>query len=143
MRQPGHILCLPGHKQVKLWGDALALTGLEAGEQVRGDLDKYFVTPAGKVADTPLPLGKLYFLEERSRTTPTLTPLTGIDRFTHGQAAFYRPHFCAALSDNQDLFAMLARISQNTPMARFDRPKRGEVFDACVDFIAAAIRAGD
>jgi hypothetical protein len=138
-RNPGQIMCQPGHKQMKLWHDALALTGHERGEQVRGDLDKYFVDPAGEMASEPMPLTHLYFLEESTRSGPKLTPLMGIDRFTHGRAAFYRPHFCAALSENEDLFGILARIGGNVAMAKFNRTKRKEEFSAGIDFIANAI----
>jgi hypothetical protein len=140
LRDPNSIMCQPGHKQMKLWHDALALTGLERGEQVRGDMEKYFVSPAGETATTPLPLTHLYFLEETTRSGPKLTPLAGIDRFTHGRAAFYRPHFCAALSENQDLFGILARIGSSVAMAKFNRPKRKEEFAGGIDFIAKAIR---
>jgi hypothetical protein len=143
MRDPTTIMCLPGHKHMKLWHDALALTGLERGQQVRSGLDKYFVAPTGEIATTPLPLIKLYFLEETTRTGPKLTPFSGIERFTRGQAAFYRPHFCAALSENQDLFATLSRIGSTVKMAKFDRTKRKEEFAAGVDFMANAIRSGE
>lgn len=142
MRDPNAILCLPGHKKMKLWRDALALTGHERGEQVRGDLDKYFVAPTGETAATPLPLTHLYFLEEATRSGPKLTPFSGIDRFTRGQAAFYRPHFCAAISENQDLFPILSRIGSTVKMAKFDRAKRKEEFAAGIAFMANAIRCG-
>ncbi|MEY2926421.1 MAG: hypothetical protein RL367_898, partial [Pseudomonadota bacterium] len=104
MGDPDTIICHPGHKQIKLWGDALQLTGTIAGAQVRPGLDKFFAVPPGGNHDRSLPLAHLSFLEEHAKT-PMLTPVIGADRFNHARAAFYRPGFCNAIAENRNLFA--------------------------------------
>ncbi len=135
------IICLPGHKQLKLWGDAVKMTGHEAGAQVREDLDKFYIAPAAGFHGEPLPLSHLYFLNDRAKADAAFSPVTGTERFTLARAAFYRPHFCAAIADNRDLFGTLSRLAQQVSIARFDRPRRKEVFDDGVDVMAAVIRA--
>jgi hypothetical protein len=140
LSDPSCITCLPGHKQLKLWGDAAKMTGMEAGAKVRDGLDKYYIAPAAGFHAEPLPLSHLYFLEDKAKVDAAFTPVTGSERFTLAQSAFYRPHFCAAIADNRDLFGTLSRIAAQVKIARFDRPRRKEVFDAGADAMVAVIR---
>lgn len=142
LSDPAKVMCLPGHKQLKLWHDAVALTGAEAGQQVRPDLDKLYVAPPGGHHAAPVPLTDLYFLEDNAKTDCTVTPVSGTASFTLARTAFYRPHFCAALTDSHDLFAILSRIATQVRLARFDRPRRKELFEQGVTAMADAIRAG-
>lgn len=141
LSDPEAVICLPGHKQLKLWGDALGLTGLPSEGPVRDQLDKYYTAPVGGFHGQPLPLSHLYFLSDDARTEPQFTPLTGAARLAQTRAAFYRPRFCAALTANVDLFAILSRLATKVHMIRFDRPRRKEVFAEGVAAMAAAIRA--
>ncbi|MFC4293813.1 hypothetical protein ACFO0A_01940 [Novosphingobium tardum] len=48
---PDRIMCLPGHKRLKLWPDALDLTGATGEEQVSAGYPKVFASPsAGAVS---------------------------------------------------------------------------------------------
>lgn len=141
LSDPETAMCLPGHKQLKLWGDALALTGLESTGPVREELDKHYVAPSGGIHPQPLPLSHLYFLSENARTQPSLNRLSGATRLTQARAAFYRPRFCAALTGNVDLFALLSRLAVQVEMIRFDRPRRKDMFADGIAAMAAAIRA--
>ncbi len=141
LSDPAHILCLPGHKQIKLWSDALTITGATAGAQVRPDLDKYYVTPPGGVHDGPLPLSHLSFLEDRAKA-PVFEPVKGVQRFVYARAAFYRPGFCHAIAEHQNLFATVARLSQQVKISTLDRPRGKAEFDGVADFVASAIRGG-
>jgi hypothetical protein len=143
LSNPAAIMCLPGHKQIKLWGDALALTGLDAGAAVRPELDKFYVVPKGGMHFDPLPLAQLNFLDSSPKDGPHMAPISGADRFSYARAAFYRPFFCAAIADNQTLFATIARLARAVPMARFRRSLRRADFAASTDFMAAAIRGED
>jgi hypothetical protein len=141
MSDPDRIICLPGHKQIKLWGDALELTGAVAGAQVRPGLDKFYAVPPGGDECRSLPLAQLSFLDETTKL-PHFVPVAGTDRFNHARAAFYRPGFCSAIAENRNLFAIIARISQQVPMARLNRRRDKAMFDQVADFVAAAIRGG-
>jgi hypothetical protein len=142
LSDPDAVICLPGHKQLKLWGDALAMTGYEANGQVRKDLDKYYIAPDSGFYAEPLPLSSLYFLQDVAKEDIAFSPVKGAHRFNFVRASFYRPHFCAAIADNRDLFKTVARIAQQVTITCFDRPCRKEAFDQGVDVMAARIRAG-
>lgn len=140
LRGPDQITCLPGHKQMKLWKDALELTGMTAGSQVRPQFEKFYVRPCGDAALNSLPLGEIFFLTDHS-DAPCLTPILGFERFTRATAAFYRPKFCDAVVEKRDLFAIAERLSQSVSMTVFDRPRGQDVFDHVADYIADAIRS--
>jgi hypothetical protein len=137
---PSEIICLPGHKRLKLWGDAIDLTGVAAGERVRDGLDKYYINPQAGFLNEPLPLSSLLFLEDKSRSELTIRPVNGIDGFQLSQAAFYRPHFCSAVTNRKDLFQVFSRLSKQVEMMKFDRPRRKDVFDDGVAMIANMIK---
>ena len=141
LSDPDAVACLPGHKQLKLWRDAVTLTGMVPGERVREDLDKFYIAPVAGFHAAPMPLAQLFFLEEQARSGPIFAPVTGSERMTLLRAAFYRPHFCAAIVDRRDLFGPLARIAAQTRLIRFDRPRRKEVFAEGVEAMAATVRA--
>ena len=138
---PAAILGLPGHKQLKLWGDALALTGRSATRKVREDLDKYYADDLAFAASDPLPVARLYTLHSHGSEGPDIRRVTGISRFGHIRDAYYRPHFCAAIADNQNYFIATSRISQALDINIFQRPRDKTLFDAGVAMIAAHIRA--
>lgn len=140
LTRPDEITCLPGHKKLKLWGDAIALTGGTAGEQVRAGLDKFYIDPAAGFIAQPLKLASLCFLGGNSRDAMTVSPIAGIQGFTMAQTAFYRPHFCAAVTDKKKLFGIYSRLATQVKMVRFDRPRRKELFDDGVAMIASIIK---
>jgi hypothetical protein len=136
---PDVIMCVPGHKQSKLWNDALLLTGAEAGQKVRQSMDKYYAAPPGGVWTAPLPLVQLNILEFGARQQTTLATLKGAERFARMSSSFYRPHFGAALLENRTLFSIVDRISRQARLDLFVRPKDKAMFEDGVSLIAAAI----
>jgi hypothetical protein len=136
---PRQIICLPGHKQMKLWADALGLTGAKSGAAVRPDMSKYYAVPPGGVAQEPLPLAQLTFLQTQARKPQSPVALKGADRVTRLLSAFYRRHFCAAIIEHRSTFAALARIGAAIPMTVFDRPLEKACFSDGVGLVATAI----
>lgn len=134
------IVALPGHKQLKLWADALALTELTAGERVSESMEKYFVEPPLIDQARPLPLAALYFLDDHAQSVPTLSLIGGAERFKALSSALYRPEFCAILVEKKDLFLQISRLARELEMCRFDRPRNRDLFSKGADFIASAIR---
>lgn len=138
---PDAVHALPGHKRVKLWPEALALTGREPLELVSPDYPKYYATPtAGDVAE-PLPLGALVFLREG--------PEPGWRRLSGGEAiaAFADDHYTRKLFDaanphsRAERFALHARIARQVPMFEFTRPLEPARFRECCAFLAGRIAA--
>src|SRR4051812_12277862 len=61
---PDRIVCLPGHKRLKLRPDAICLTGARPDERVSATVEKFYATPASGDVGVTLPLAELIFLEE-------------------------------------------------------------------------------
>lgn len=141
LSDPAAVICLPGHKQVKLWPDAVELTDAGVIGRVRRDVEKLYVTPAAGYYPEPLPLAELFFLDATSKTDVEFNPVTGAMRFTLAQAAFFRPLFCNILGGGGALFQVLSRISSQVAIARFDRPRNKTLFADGVAAMAAHIRA--
>jgi len=139
---PAEIICLPGHKQIKLWNDALKLAGAQHSERVRAQIDKYYAVPPGGIHAGPLPLVHLTLLANRAREQASLTAVTGAERFTRFGVSLYRPEFCAAIVASNTAFAFMSRICGAVPMSLFDRPYERRLFDSTVDAMARAIRQG-
>ncbi|MGB7373949.1 hypothetical protein [Pontixanthobacter sp.] len=134
LSDPDAIWCQPGHKQIKLWNDAFALTGAAKGTKVRPDIAKFYAEPPAGLALTPQPLVSLTLIDCRS-LHPAYTQITGKERFTAALASLYRPAFCNALLDKQSLFRMAARISQQTKMIQLDRAKNTAQFDTVTHLV--------
>lgn len=136
----GAPLCLPGHKRLKLWPEALALAGVEGRGEVAGDYPKQFVDPAAGIATEPLPLGELAFLE--TGDTSCVEPLTGGERIARLQDDHYTAQLWLAAErpDRAARFAGLAQLAGRIAMRRFVRPFDPARFDEGVAAIAAHIR---
>jgi hypothetical protein len=122
LSDPDRIICLPGHKRLKLTPAAIELTGAKPEERVAQDLDKYYATPpAGDVA-MPLPLAELLFLERGSPAR--IEPLSGSERFVRSHDEHYTAELFAAARqfDRTEQFEHRARLARQIPMARFVRP---------------------
>lgn len=143
MAEDGTVQALPGHKTLKLWGNALKLTGLPAGDQVRPEMDKYFVAPPAGSSAHMLPLASISFIDDRSHDSPSIRPLAGSQSLVRTRAAFYRPHFCAAVAGKLNQFGFMAALAKSARLSIFERSRLPENFKAGVDFYANAIRSGD
>jgi len=142
LSDPTRIMCLPGHKQLKLWKDALALTGAEAQVAVRKDVDKFFITPPGGYQAGAMELTELYILTDHSKAEVTFTPYTGTERFTQARGAFYRPTLFNAVSGRQGLFGVVSRLASQLAITNFDRPRNRDLFAEGVATMAARIKGG-
>lgn len=133
------IVCLPGHKRLKLTSEALELTGAEREEKVGQDIDKYYAgAPAGAVANS-LPLAELIFLEEGAGIA--IEPITGSERFLRAQDDHYTSKLfvTARHLDRAGQFAHRARLAAQVGMARFTRPLDRDRFQTGVAMAARHI----
>ncbi len=136
----GELTCLPGHKRLKLWPEALALAGVEGRGEVAGDYPKQFVDPPGGVAHHPLPLGELVFLEVGE--PPRVEVLAGGERIARLQDDHYTAQLWLAAErpDRAAHFAGLAGLAGRIAMRRFVRPFDRAGFDEGLAAITAHIR---
>jgi len=122
LSEPDRIICLPGHKRLKLTPAAIKWTGARREERVAPDLGKYYARPTGGEVSMPLPLGRLLFLEQGS--PPSIEPLSGSERFVRTDDEHYTAELFAAVRqfDRAERFDHRARLARQIPMARFVRP---------------------
>lgn len=142
----GPPLCLPGHKRLKLWPEALALAGVAGRGEVASDYPKQFVDPPTGIgtgaATEPLPLGELVFLEVGD--DPRIEKLAGGERIARLQDDHYTAQLWLAAErpDRAARFAGLAQLAGRIAMRRFVRPFEPAQFSAGIAVIAAHIRQG-
>ena len=135
-------LCMPGHRQLKLWPEGMALAGAGPGELVSQDYPKYFVGTASSDAQLPQPLAALVMLE-RGRET-RIEPLAGarklaaLDDDHHARDLFLRMRGIG----REAYFALLAQLAGAIPVYRFTRPFEPQHFARSLDFIARWLADG-
>ena len=136
LSDPERIVCLPGHKRLKLRPDAIGLTGAMPQEKVSKTVDKHYALPATGEVGVALPLGELIFLEERPE--PAIMPITGAERLVRLQDDHYTARLfdSARKFDRAAQFAHLARLARQIAMARFVRPLDRDRFDEAVALAA-------
>ncbi|MFM5925061.1 MAG: hypothetical protein ACKOPG_12840 [Novosphingobium sp.] len=137
---PERVLCLPGHKRLKLAPDAIGLTGATAQEKVAPMIDKHYAEPAGGSVNTVLPLASLTFLEDGSDLA--IEPIRGAERAARLNDDHYTADLFAAARNEQfaDRFARLAQLAQQIPMRRLVRPRDPARFGTVTAEIARLIK---
>ena len=142
LSDPGDIVCLPGHKRLKLTGEALELTGSAGAEEVGAETAKFYAEPPAGHVRHVLPLGELVLLAEGD--TLTIDPLGPGERI----AVLAEDHYTAdlfALARQLDMatrFALFASLAARIPMQRFTRPRDPAQFAAGVEAMARHIAQG-
>lgn len=140
LSDPDRVMCLPGHKRLKLTDEAFALTGAERRERVGTDIAKHFATPPGGEIAEPLPLAELVFLEVGAQ--PEFLPIAGAQRFLRLSDDHYTQqlHAAARGHDLGSLFAEQARLARQVALHRFIRPRDPARFAASAAVAAAHVR---
>lgn len=139
---PARIVCLPGHKRLKLLPDALALSGAQAQDAVGVQTGKVYAQARGGTVAQALPLAELVFLEFGDG--PALLPVRGAERL----ARLNDDHYTAelyALARGEGLaarFAHFARLAPAIAMCRFVRPRDAACFEEGAQRIAAHVKEG-
>lgn len=141
LTDPDRIVCLPGHKRLKLTEEALSLTGAERQERVSSTVAKFYARPASGDVRLPLPLAELIFLEEGERCRTV--PVTGSERFVRLSDDHYTDHFFAHASSLgiRERFLLQARLARQIAMTRLERPRDISRFDESVDLACRHVTA--
>jgi energy-coupling factor transporter ATP-binding protein EcfA2 len=137
---PDRIMCLPGHKRLKLRPDAVALTGAKPQEPVSRTVDKVYAVPAQRSEAISLPLAELIFLQKGEE--PVMRPISGAERFVRMQDDHQTAHLLAAarMFDKAARFAHFSRLARQIAMARFVRPRDPARFADGVELVARYLR---
>jgi hypothetical protein len=136
------IMCLPGHKRLKLAPDAIGLTGAKPLEKVSLTVEKFYCEPpSGEIGET-LPLAKLIFLEEGP--DPVITPIGGYERFERVHDDHYTNLLYAGAQefDRGAEFDHLSRLANRVEMARFIRPRDRSRFGEGVELLVNYMTRG-
>lgn len=131
-------LALPGHKRLRLWADALALTGAAGQERVWPGVDKYFVGDEADTDCTALPLASLTILESSANDDFSITRVEGAARLLAVRDNCYRPEYRLP-SRAARTFEQLAVVAQSVPVFRFSRPRDPSRFAEGVDLVTAHV----
>lgn len=120
---PANVLCLPGHKRLKLTAEALTLTGAKAQEKVAPMVEKFYAEPAAGTLNAVLPLARLTFLEQGDQMG--FAEISGAQRLARLNDDHYTAELYAwAQSDGLAArFARTAQIAGSIPMQSFTRPR--------------------
>ena len=140
LSDPDRIMCLPGHKRLKLTPEALTLTDVQRREKVSMTVGKFYAEPKAGEAGEKLPFGELIFLEEGSELE--MGAVAGPDRLLRLQDDHYtaRLFLTARQFSRVDHFAHLVRLARQIRITTFRRPMGRSSFLAGVEFAARHIR---
>jgi len=135
------IVCLPGHKRLKLTPEGIEVTGTAREERVSRSLDKFYARPPAGEVGAVLPLARLIFLEDGGDLQ--ISPISGAERFVMVRDEHYTAHLFAAARnfDRASQFAHLSCLARQIEMARFVRPRDTARFDEGVATVADYIKA--
>lgn len=137
-------VCFAGQKQLKLWRDAIKVTGAEQLDPVREAhaIDKHYAVPPQPSALEVAPLAKLFILK-RARGDATeansLRRFHGTDALSIIRRNLYRPHYAEALLGRKPLFLGLKRLLESVEVYEFVRKIGEENYEPALDFISEAI----
>ncbi len=133
--------CYAGQKDLKLWKDALKLTGAEKMDAVRDaeGFEKYFARPAHAGSQSVGELASLSILASSNDgvkdTRFMIKTVSGAMALKNLRESVYRPRFAEAIWGRKKLFETLAKIISNVSVQIFDRPKDKAVFDEGTAYI--------
>ncbi len=127
---------LPGHKRLKLWPDAVELSGVEPMELVSEAYPKYFAHASGSDISDMRPLAAIIALAVGDELR--FERLQGSACFTALDAAHYTAQLYSDARGEGEagLFAWRAALARSVPFYRFTRPLERETFASMLDFIA-------
>ncbi len=133
-------VCLPGHKRLRLWPDAVALAGVKAGELVSPDYRKYYCSAHGNACSKSLPLGGIIALARGA--VLAFERLHGAQRIAaladdHYSLDIHRAALGYRAAERLD---WLGRLAACVPVYRFTRPLEPDRFAASTDFMAQQLK---
>ncbi|KLI63327.1 hypothetical protein [Aurantiacibacter marinus] len=119
--------CFAGQKDMKLWEDALQLTGVESSGRVRDqpDFNKHFALPATTEEKGSGDLVSLTILKNenvrRDRDPIEIEKVRGAQALKHLRESIYRMRFGSAIMGRQKLFTALGQLIAAVHVQTFDR----------------------
>ena len=132
--------CLPGGGTLKLWADAIAMTGVHARHRVRPHLEKRYAEPAGGLGDRSAPLARIYRLLPSNEIS--IREISGTSALEQVPALLHRPQFYEPLATPARHWSLLTGLSRQVRFFDFHRPIDPARFHEGVDALEAHFRGG-
>lgn len=117
--QKDAVHALPDQKPLKLWGDALAMTGTLPSRPVPSMPGKHYASAARK-SEAPAPLTDLFFLDAGDEIA--LEPITGVAKLSLLPTALYRAFLHVARDDREAHQRILLEFCTKVRFWRLRRP---------------------
>jgi len=137
----GRPVVAPGYPRFKLWPDSVSELGHTTADlpRFRAKMEKFFLAFPDAFHAEPLPLARLYIVEERiDADAVKLEPLDVPDKLRYLLAHTYRAQYVRGLGRNQTHFELLGRLAAAVPAKRVKRPDNGKFhLDQMIDTLAA------
>lgn len=131
----GEPRALPGHKRLKLWADAMALTGQSGTQRVWPGVEKFYIEDADPPLAEAMPLASLTLLESGTTTADmTISQLSGAARLMTLRDHCYRPELREP-ERGPAVFAQIAAVAASVAVFRFSRPRDTARFASGVDMV--------
>lgn len=133
--------CFAGQKDLKLWSDALPLTGATQLAAVRdlAQFEKYFARPSGSEGAMRGSLTGLVVLRSesgrRSRDPVAISSVKGSAAIKLLRESIYRLRIGSAIMGRQQIYSTLARLIAAVQVHVFDRPIDKSTFAQSTDAI--------
>lgn len=135
------VTAFAGQRDLKLWEDALTMTGSAKLGQIRDSLDipKFYSTPANISGPIKGPMSKLFVLA-RGKGRPNepaqeIAPLEGAKSLLVLRNNIYRPRFAEAIWGRQKYFEVLAKMAGKFEIYTFSRVFLPANFDPSLDYV--------
>ena len=134
------IICLPGHKRLKVKEDTLSLVDLKPQEKVAAMVSKYYAEPPGGTCQQALPLAKIFYLSKQS--TLNVERIAGAQRIVCLNDSHYTAQLYALARGDEPAARLshLGAIAQRIAMYRLGRPVDCSRFEDTTQAIAQRIK---
>jgi hypothetical protein len=132
--QPGSAVAYPGVPRLRLWREALEVSGRVADKFERSfdHLDKYDVPTSAETRPDPAPLAAVYLLAKADGGTEvgTIERLSGVAAVDALVSNTYRGGYLRLIGGTGPHLALCARIAMRAPVFRASRAWGFDSFDA-------------
>lgn len=140
-RKDNALVAMPGHKKLKLWDNAFALTGARRADQLQPGVDKYYAQNAVISSAALLPLTDLVLLVESDDERPKFREIRGAEKIKRCADALYRPDLYARIAHGDGHAAMLLELTGKVRIWEFTRSKERKLFDETTIFLTRHLSA--
>jgi hypothetical protein len=132
----GRLLVLLTYPEIALWPDAVKKLGIDTASLQFCDANRYGYSLPGRLADRPLPLRAIYWLNIHQKQSTELVPLAEKDCFRTAGTFLYNSQIADALMDRAAYLRCVSAMVNSVPIHNLCRPRSTWSADVLADLIA-------